>query len=282
MEIGGPDGEWTGGTPGEGEGLQLSLCVGIAQIASGADKAANLEGAAAAISLAAGKGAELVVLPETFNYTARIERGTYWDNAEGKDGITIGSIARIARSEGVAVLAGSFIEREGERLYNTSCLVTPAGVGGFYRKVHLFEYGKINEGQVITAGDGPAVVEYRGIRIGLSICFDLRFPELYRAEAAEGAEVLAVVAAFLKETGRGHWMPLLRARAIENQAYVVAANQAEGGGHRYYGHSCIIDPWGRVVAKAGAGEEVIVGDINIERVREVRQRLPALRLRRLP
>ncbi len=260
----------------------MSLCVGVAQIASGADKAENLEKAAAAISLAAGKGARLVVLPETFNYTARIDRGGYWYNAEGRDGTTISSIARLARSEGVAVLAGSFIEREGERLYNTSCLVTPSGVGGFYRKVHLFEYGKINEGQVITAGDGPRVVEYGGIRIGLSICFDLRFPELYRAEAAEGAEMLAVVAAFLKETGRDHWMPLLRARAIENQAYVVAANQAGGGERRYYGHSCIIDPWGRIVAKAGVGEEVILGDVDTGRVGEVRRRLPALRLRRLP
>jgi len=144
-----------------------------------------------------------------------------------------------------------------------------------YRKTHLFSYGVINEAQIFSPGTGTAIAEVAGLRVGMTTCFDLRFPELYRKVAMEGAQAIANVAAFLLETGRAHWMTLLRARAIENQVYVVAANQAAGGGGgaKYYGHSCIIDPWGRVVASAGAEECLISGTVSAARVDQVRHRL---------
>ncbi|MEN3036177.1 MAG: nitrilase-related carbon-nitrogen hydrolase, partial [Candidatus Methanosuratincola petrocarbonis] len=131
--------------------------------------------------------------------------------------------------------------------YNTAFVVTEKGVLGKYRKNHLFNYDKINEGEVFKPGDSPAVLDLFGTKIGITICYDLRFPELFRAEALLGAEVIVNVAAFLEETGRAHWMALLKARAIENLAYIIAANQAstEENRFRYYGHSCIIDLGGK-------------------------------------
>ena len=259
----------------------LTVWVGIVQMASCDDKDKNMRKAATMISALIDSGAELILLPELFNYLPqRIDRERYLENAEGLDGPTIFKLSQIAKNRNVSIIAGSIIERCGGEVFNTCCLVTPAGLGGYYRKVHLFKFGSINEGQVFHPGSGSKVVECSGMKFGLTICFDLRFPELYRQEALAGADAITNVAAFLEETGRTHWMPLLRARAIENQLYIVAANQAKSelGEPKYYGHSCIIDPWGRLVARAGLGEENIVGKIRKERVGEIRRRLPALSL----
>lgn len=254
--------------------------VAVVQMASGEDKAANLEKAARMVREAAGMGADLAVLPELFNFLPRrMTREKCLPYAECEDGETLGLIKELSKELGVAVVAGSVIERDGERLYNTSYLVTDGKIAGKYRKSHLFNYGKIMEGEVFAAGDAPAVLDIRGFRVGITICYDLRFPELFRAEALLGAEVIVNVAAFLEETGRAHWMPLLRARAIENLAYIVAANQAgmESNRFLYHGHSCIIDPWGRVLRKAGTGEGTIMGTLMQEKIREARDKMPVLR-----
>lgn len=249
-------------------------------MASGEDKSANLEKAARMVREAAGRGADLAVLPELFNFLPRrMTREKCLPYAECEDGETLGLIRKLSKELGVAVVAGSMVERDGERLYNTAYAVTDGKIAGKYRKNHLFNYGKIREGEVFASGDAPTVLDLNGFRVGITICYDLRFPELFRAEALLGAEVFVNVAAFLEETGRAHWMPLLRARAIENLSYIVAANQAGTEGNRflYHGHSCIIDPWGKVLRKAGTGEETIIGTLRQEGVQEKRERMPVLR-----
>ncbi len=249
-------------------------------MASGEDKRANLEKAVRMVREAAVMGAELAVLPELFNFLPRrMEGERCLQNAEAEDGETIKLLQELSEEKGMAIVAGSIIEREGERLYNTAFVVTEGKTVGKYRKSHLFNYGKINEGQVFAAGDSPAVLDLLGTKVGITICYDLRFPELFRAEALLGAEVIVNVAAFLEETGRAHWMPLLRARAIENLAYVIAANQAgtEENRFRYYGHSCIIDPWGRIARRAGTGEGAILGIVKQERVKASREKIPIFR-----
>uniref|UniRef100_A0A7J3UYG9 Carbon-nitrogen hydrolase family protein n=1 Tax=Candidatus Methanosuratincola petrocarbonis (ex Vanwonterghem et al. 2016) TaxID=1867261 RepID=A0A7J3UYG9_9CREN len=254
--------------------------VAVLQMASGEDKRANLEKAARMVREAAVRGAELAVLPELFNFLPRrMEKDWCLPNAEGEEGETIRRLKEISKEEGMAIVAGSIIEREGERLYNTAFVLAEGEAVGKYRKNHLFNYGKINESQVFAAGDSPAVLDLLGAKVGITICYDLRFPELFRAEALLGAEVIVNAAAFLEETGRAHWMPLLRARAIENQAYIIAANQAgaEENRFRYYGHSCIIDPWGRVVRRAGSEEGIIIGCLRRERVMAAREKIPILK-----
>jgi len=261
----------------------LPIRVGIVQMASGEDKAENLRKASEMVFSATEKGAELILLPELFNYLPpKMTKEGYQKNAEMLDGPTITTLSKIAKDKGVAIIAGSIAEKSKEGIFNTSCLLAPSGISGTYRKVHLFKFGEVNEGKVLSAGKEPKVVEYRGTKIGLTICFDLRFPELYRAETLLGAELISIVAAFLEKTGRAHWMTLLRARAIENQVYVLAANQAKSArkGPIYYGHSCVIDPWGRIVARSDQGEEVLVTDLQLEKVKKVRRGLPVLSFRR--
>lgn len=252
------------------------ISVSIAQIASCADKGKNLAKARRMLTEAADGGAGLVLLPELFNFLPpRIDKDAYSRAAEGPEGETLSMVSEVACEKGIAIIAGSIIEKDGEDIYNTCYAVTPNGIAAKYRKTHLFTYGRINEGQIFKPGSAAEVAEIAGLKIGLTICFDLRFPELYRKEAFAGAEVMSNVAAFLLETGRAHWMALLRARAIENQAYIIAANQAIGscGGPKYFGHSCIIDPWGRVVALAGLEECIISGRVSRGRVVQVREKL---------
>ncbi|MEJ5291998.1 MAG: carbon-nitrogen hydrolase family protein [Candidatus Methanosuratincola sp.] len=253
--------------------------VAVIQMASGEEKAANLRKAASMIREAAKRGVDLAVLPELFNFLPRrMTREKCIPNAEGEDGESLTLIRELSRELSVAIVAGSIIERDGGRLYNSSYAVAEGKIAGKYRKNHLFNYGKIREGEVFAAGDAPTVLDLGGVRVGITICYDLRFPELFRAEALLGAEVLVNVAAFLQETGRSHWMPLLRARAIENLAYVVAANQAGTEGNRflYHGRSCVIDPWGRVLRRAGTGEGIITGALSREKTQEARERIPVL------
>lgn len=259
------------------------LRVGIVQMASGADKGVNLRKAGEMIGRVIDDGAELVLLPELFSFLPpRIDATSYRRCAESLQGPTLTWLRDLSRRSGAAIVGGSVIERDGSRLYNTSCLVLPGGEVCPYRKVHLFKYGEINEGDVFSEGDGARVYGWRGLRLGMTICYDLRFPELYRAEALLGANAICNVAAFLEKTGRAHWLTLLKARAIENQVFILAANQAKSGlpGPCYYGNSCIIDPWGKVLARAGKGEETLVGEIDLRMVDEVRARLPSLDSRR--
>jgi predicted amidohydrolase len=266
--------------------------IAAVQLSSQADVGKNLDRAEALIGEAAGRGARIVLLPENFAYLGGDEaarRGVAEDL-----GLADGPIARrltaVARALGVHLLAGGMPERSGDpdRPYNTLAVFTPEGeVRAAYRKIHLFDVDlqerTYRESASTTAGDAPVVIEAGGLRVGLSICYDLRFPELYRALAAQGADVLVVPAAFTVTTGKDHWHVLLRARAIESQAYVVAAAQwgKHPGGRLTYGKSCIVDPWGEVIAQASEGEGVITARVDLGYLAEVRKSLPSLRHRRL-
>ena len=252
---------------------------------SGDDRAVNIATAGRLVAAAVEAGARLVVLPEKWPY---IHGPRTREGAEPLEGPSLTAVRGWAREHDVAILAGSLIEdRGGERPCNTSVLVPPDGsVAGVYRKLHMFdvEVGGVAYRESAATAPGSEIVaaDALGHRIGMSVCYDLRFPELYRRLTTDGAEILVVPAAFTVTTGRDHWETLLRARAIENQAFVIAAGQygVHADGTASYGHSMIIDPWGTVLAQAPDGEGVAVADLDFDRLEDVRARLPALRHRR--
>jgi deaminated glutathione amidase len=267
-----------------------TLRVAAVQMNSGEDKERNVETALRLVEQAAREGAELVVLPEYTVYLGR--RGGYEANAEAVPGPTAERFEQAARAGGVWLLAGSLLERswvEG-RYYNTSLLFDPRGrLVARYRKVHLFDVDlgpdqlAYRESATILPGEEILTAALDGHRLGLSICYDLRFPELYRQLALDGAEVVVVPAAFTAKTGRDHWELLLRARAVENGVFVVAAAQfgASPPSQAWFGHSMVVDPWGTVVARApGDGEAVLHATLDFERLRAVRQMVPSLANRR--
>jgi predicted amidohydrolase len=257
----------------------------VVQMTSGPDREANLARASALVGEAAGRGAMLVVLPEVFACRAAGPAETA--GAEPIPGPTTAAMADLARRAGVWLCAGSLLEAVAgdARAYNTSCVLDPAGtIVARYRKVHLFDVDlpgrvAVRESDRRLPGDRPVVVSTPAAILGCSICYDLRFPELYRRLAKAGAEVLLVPSAFTFPTGEAHWEILCRARAIENQCYLLAANQTGESphGHRDYGHSMIVDPWGTVLARVEDGEGVAVAELDGERLARVRRELPALR-----
>ncbi len=253
------------------------------QLNSTEDKDRNLATADRLTRAAAADGAELIVLPEKFNVLG--SHDAYRANAESLDGPTVGWARETARELGIDLVAGSFVEkRDGhDKLGNTSVHVGPDGeVRGVYRKIHMFDVtveGKeYRESASQEAGDEIVTSEAEGARLGLTVCYDLRFPELYRILALRGARILTIPAAFTKVTGAAHWDTLVRARAIENQAFVIAADQI--GTHppdnESFGGSQIVDPWGEVLARAPDGETFVTADLDLSRQDEVRESLPAL------
>ncbi|MCQ5337245.1 MAG: carbon-nitrogen hydrolase family protein [Candidatus Methanomethylicia archaeon] len=251
------------------------MIIGIIQIGSTENKDENIRKALEFSEKAIEEGSELIVLPELFNFiSAKGNKEDYLKNAETDNGLTINSMLKIAKSHNVLIIAGSITEIENEKLYNTSYVISSNGILGKYRKIHLFKYSNIDESKIFNPGKDPLVIDYNNRKIGITICFDLRFPELFRLETIMGAELIVNISAFLEETGRKHWIPLLKARAIENQIYLVAANQALTNIRRYYGHSCIIDPWGKILCKASNKEEVIIQKIDFNKVKEVREKMP--------
>jgi deaminated glutathione amidase len=263
--------------------------IAAVQMASGADKAANLATAERLVRQAVERGAELVGLPENVAWMGPETGRTA--AAEPLDGPSLARFAALARTHRIHLLAGSVLETgaPGGRLYNTSVLFGPSGERlAVYRKMHLFDV-EVGDGQTyresaaVAPGTEVVCAETPLGSIGLSVCYDLRFPELYRALSARGAVLLTVPSAFTLMTGKDHWEVLLRARAIENQAYVLAP--AQGGRHPgdrlTYGHALIADPWGVVVACASDGEGLAVADLDPAMVERVRTRLPALQHRRL-
>ncbi|MGH0029056.1 MAG: carbon-nitrogen hydrolase family protein [Myxococcota bacterium] len=265
--------------------------VGVVQLTSTDDVASNLAAAEKGVREAAAQGAGFVALPEMFAFLRR--EGGALPVAQGLDGPIVAAARSWARDLGVRLLAGSFAERvPGEdRVYNTSVLISPAGeIEASYRKIHLFDVdledaggGAYRESARIAPGDQVVVADTPLGGVGLSVCYDLRFPELYRQMAARGAVVLTVPSAFTRETGKDHWEVLLRARAIENQAFVVAPAQC--GRHSpdraSHGRSLIVDPWGLVLAQLGDRPGVAVAECDLEELARVRRRLPALSHRRL-
>jgi predicted amidohydrolase len=258
------------------------------QLNSTEDTDRNLAGADRLVRAAVAAGAELVVLPEKWSVLGTAEH--LKAGAEPLDGPSIAWAQAIARELGIDLIAGSIVERRAAeaKLSNLSVHVDPAGdVRAVYRKIHMFD-GEV-EGTVYRESDGAQGGEeivvstlHGGTRIGMSICYDLRFPELYRILAVRGAEVIVAPSAFTLATTRDHWEVLVRARAIENQCFVIAPNQigAHPPGNRSGGRSLIVDPWGVVLAGAPDHETVIVADLDLDALHEIRRRLPSLANRR--
>lgn len=258
------------------------------QMHSGDDKARNLETAARLVKQAAARGARVVVLPEYFNFIASLEAMAA--AAEPLSGASGEAMRSLARELGIFLQAGSICEISPTpgRAYNTSLLFSPAGeLLAAYRKLHLFDVdipGQITnrESQWIAPGDSVLTTPTPLGTLGHATCYDLRFPELFRRLTERGMQVLAFPSAFSAPTGRAHWETLLRARAIENQVYVVAANQF--GRHTpafaSYGHSLIVDPWGEILAAAQQTEAVLMAEIDLDRLAQVRRQLPCLEHRR--
>ena len=262
--------------------------VAAVQLTSTADFTANLESADRLTRAAASDGAQLVVLPEKWSALGRGE--DLVAGAQPLDGPAIAWARATARELGIDLVAGSISERvaDDERLRNTSVHVGPDGeLQASYRKVHMFDVvvdGTVyHESEHEEPGDELVVsATADGVELGLSICYDVRFPELYRILAIRGARVFTVPAAFTVPTTRDHWEILLRARAIEDQAFVVAANQIgeHAPGLRSGGRSMIVDPWGIVLAHAPDRECHIVADLDLEAQARIRRDLPALANRR--
>jgi predicted amidohydrolase len=264
------------------------LRVAAVQLSSTADPAANLAVADRLTRAAAADGARVIVLPE--KWTAMGPDEDLRAAAETLEGTAIGWARAIARELGVDLIAGSIVERveEREKLANTSVHVDPDGeLRAVYRKLHMFDVDvggrSYRESDLEEPGDEIVLSQTaEGLELGLSICYDLRFPELYRILAVRGARAFPLPAAFTLATTRDHWETLIRARAIENQAFVIAANQigSHAGGSGSGGRSMIVDPWGLVLAQAPDGEGHIVAELDLERQREIRAQLPALANRR--
>jgi len=265
-----------------------TLKVALVQLEARDDVEANVA-RAAGLAREAAAGADLVVLPEYVPY--RGFAAGFRASAGPIPGPTTDPFAAVSRETGTWILAGSHAEAsdDPDRPYNTAVLLDRTGaIAATYRKLHLFDIAVIDgpsdtESARVTPGDRAVVARVDEAAVGLSICYDLRFPELYRALSLAGATVLAVPAVFTETTGRDHWEPLLRARAIENGAWVIAAGACGAGGPGAipaWGHSMIVDPWGRIVAEAGDGEAIVTAELDLGRVTAARHQIPALANRR--
>ena len=260
--------------------------LGAVQMTSTADRVRNLATAVRLLHEAADLGAKLVGLPENFAFMGRDEERIA--TAESLEGTTLAAIREVARARRIWVVAGSIAENVGQpnKTANTSVLVAEDGsIAATYRKIHLFDVNIPDgaESESVAAGDKVVLAPTPLGRVGLTICYDLRFPELYRQLAALGAEVVFVPAAFTLFTGKDHWEVLLRARAIENLCYVVAPAQVgrHSANRLTYGNAMIVDPWGTVLARCPDGEGVCVAPFSRPRMEKARQELPALKHRRL-
>jgi nitrilase len=256
--------------------------VAAVQMISGGDVTANLAAASPLIAQAAAAGAKLVVLPEYFGiFGNRATDKVAVREPEG-DGVQQQFLADEARQHGIWLVGGTVpLACSDPARVRSACLVYgPDGRRvARYDKIHLFAFAldeeRYDEGRTIEAGTKPVAIELPCGRVGLSVCYDVRFPELYRSLG--DLALILVPSAFTATTGAAHWHLLLRARAVENQCYVLAAAQGgtHAGGRRTYGHSVLIDPWGRIVAEREEGAGIVVGDIDRARVAEVRAQLPA-------
>jgi predicted amidohydrolase len=260
------------------------LRVACVQLNAAQSKADNIERAERLVGEAAATGADLVLMPE--KWTGIGPPDLIRSVAESlDDGEATGAMRSWSARHGITLIGGSIVERrEGhEKLSNTSIVIDPVGeIVAVYRKIHMFDVevgGHVyRESETEDPGDRPMTTEVDGWKVGLSICYDLRYPELYRLLAVEGCEALTVPAAFTLFTGKDHWEVLLRARAIENQCYVIASNQwgSFADGKAAYGRSSIIDPWGIVLAQAPDEDCVISAELDRGRVEDIRRRLPSL------
>jgi len=269
--------------------MSWQLRVGAVQLRSTDVLATNLATCRELAARAASEGARLIVLPECFAFLGRRENDklAVAEDLE-RGGPILEMLRELATRHGVSIVGGGMPERvpgDPERTYNTAVVIDPAGeLVARYRKIHLFDVdipngATLRESDSTRAGDERVVVDVDGAKVGLSICYDVRFPELYRALVKDdGADVLLVPAAFTAHTGAAHWHLLLRARAVEDQAYVVAA--AQWGRHNdkreSYGHTLIVDPWGAVIAEQADGDGVVIATLDGAAVETRRTQMPCL------
>lgn len=270
--------------------MNLATRIAALQMVSGPEVEANLEAAARLLAEAAAGGAALAVLPEYFCILGRRDSDKLAVAETPGEGPIQAFLADAARRHGLWIVGGTLPLKTEDpaRVLNRNTVWAPDGsLAAHYDKIHLFSFEqgeeRYDESRVLRAGDQPVALQAGRLRLGLSVCYDLRFPELYRALMRPPCDLLSVPSAFTVPTGRAHWALLLRARAVENQCYVIAA--AQGGlhasGRRTWGHSLIVDPWGEVLALRPEGEGVIFAEVDPARLADVRARLPALRHRRL-
>ena len=260
--------------------------LGIAQIPVCVDRAQNVNTAEGAVERLAARGADLIVLPEMF--TTPYDNAAFAQNAEDASGETCTRMADAARSAGVFLVAGSIPERAAGRLYNSSFVFDPNGSCiARHRKAHLFDINvtggqAFRESDTLTAGDAVTVFDTPFGRVGLCICFDIRFPELSRAMADDGAGLIVCPAAFNLTTGPAHWALTLRARALDNQLFVAACAPARDEIAPYvsYAHSLVASPWGDVITQAGTKPEELVVEVDFAKNDEIRVQLPLLAARR--
>jgi deaminated glutathione amidase len=266
---------------------ERKLVAAAVQMSSTPDKAENVATAERLIREAASRGADLVALPEL--WSCHGQDAVYRENAETVPGPTTEFLGGLARELGIYLLGGSILEAVpgADRLYNTSTFYAPDGAPvATYRKIHLFDVKAPDreylESRTMVPGDEVVTAKAGPTTLGLSVCYDVRFPELYRLLALRGAEVLAVPAAFTLQTGKDHWEVLLRARAIENQAFVIAPAQwgQKADGRWTYGRSLIIDPWGTVLATCPDRDGLALAELDLQYLDRLRTEFPALANRR--
>ncbi|HEY4158729.1 MAG TPA: carbon-nitrogen hydrolase family protein [Polyangiaceae bacterium] len=266
--------------------------VAAIQLESQADVSENLERAAVLVARAAAAGAELVLLPENFAFFGpEADKREHAERLGDHAAPIQSALAGWARAHRLFVVGGGFPERSSDsaRPFNTAVVFAPSGeLVTSYRKLHLFDVdladgSSLRESAATSAGSEVVTFDVSGFRFGLSICYDLRFPELYRALVERGAHALLVPAAFTLHTGKDHWHPLLRARAIESQCWLVAAAQwgKHPGERRTYGHSLIVDPWGTIVAEASDHPGFILAELDRAYLERVRRAVPCLTHRKL-
>lgn len=271
------------------------LRVASVQMISTPNLEANLDTAARWVGRAMAEGADLVLLPEYFCFMGHKDTDKLELAEAPGQGPIQSFLADLARSHGITLIGGTIPLRvegqtdgEAARVYNSCLVYNPQGQQqARYDKIHLFCFQKgaesYDEARVLKAGTQPVVTEVAGYRIGLSVCYDLRFPELYRGMAEQGGPVdlITMPAAFTATTGRAHWEVLLRARAIENQCYVLASGQGgvHDNGRRTHGHSMVVSPWGVVEQVLEEGEGIVLGTLDPDKMNDVRASLPALKHR---
>ena len=263
--------------------FKLAIC----QIHVTKDKQQNLDTAREYIGTAANQGAAMIVLPEMFN--CPLSHKYFASFAETlPNGPTAIMLSELAKKHNIYIAGGSIPEKDGNNIYNTSPVFAPDGnLIAKHRKLHLFDADlaggqSFQESKTIAPGQHITVFDTKLCRIGLCICYDVRFPELFRIMTLNGAELIIIPAAFNMTTGPVHWQMILQTRAVDNQVYIAgsAPSRVETGGYVSYGHSMIIDPWGEVLADAGTGENIIYAKINLQRIKTIRQQLPLLKHRR--
>ncbi len=263
--------------------FKLALC----QMKVIDDKDSNIKNALDMIKTAAENKSDLVILPEMFNCPYDNEKFKEYAE-EKKDSKTLKAMKEAAKDSNIYVIAGSIPELNDNKLYNSSFIFNRKGeIIGSHRKIHLFDIdipGKISfkESDTLSAGNQITLIDTELCKIGVAICYDIRFPELLRLMALEGAELIVIPGAFNMTTGPAHWETLIRGRAIDNQLYMVAASPARNEELSYvaYGNSMVADPWGEILVRASAKEEIIYGNIKLSKIKEVRDELPVLKGRR--